>query len=348
MTRRKKKEDKDSVLYSPLEISDNLDDGSKTNLKKRRKKRRKRDEEPFLITNLKVGSVIAIICALIYSLYIITSMALSKFRGNDEGTENNLWSKYVNDDAISRGYAGGVSGEDEKSKIFPNFDINDEKINAYNAAKFVITQNEHGKKKTNNGQNERDPNKKAIVESLEALEEVKQEFASLYGGENAAKEILSRGVTTFQPSYGANKNSEIEGIRKTARRIFHARSSKMSFKISFAGSSAVAGYGNYLKQTFPSVIAGILTEPIEKLGMVLEVRNAAIADIASFPYGWCLDNFMGKEVDVVSWDSSLMNRADTDAAFESYLRRIVSMESSPMLIVREGVYSESRRQIIQK
>lgn len=340
MTRRKKHQsNNDGVLYAPLEVDEHM---KLSNKRKKRKRKRKVDDEPFLITNIKVGAVIAAGFVLLYLLYVISSMALSSIRGLDGGKSGSVGSKYVNDDA--KGYTGEIE-IDEKSKTFPNFDINDGKLNAFSAAKHLRSNSKGG---TSSGSDERDPKKKSIWETLDELEKLKQEFAATYGGENAAKEILNRGIITFTSSLSPPDNVDTEsGLQNTARRIFNSKNENKPFKMSFAGSGAIAGYGNYLKQTFPSVIVDILTEPMGKLGVELEIRNAAVADISSFPYGWCLENFMGEEVDVVSWDTSLSNRADTDAAFEAYLRRVITMDSSPMLIIREGSYSESRRQMLQ-
>ncbi len=339
MTRRKKDRN-DDVLYSSLGVDDN--DNNSASKSANRKKKKRRPDEPFLITNLKVGGTIAIIGIIIYVIYTLLSIGFSKLRGYDTLDSQSIWSKYVNDNS---GYTGGVAGQYEKSKTFPNFELNDETINAFNVSIPLMT-----KKQDEDGESEmiktmeKDSKKRAIIETLKMLDQVKQDFAASYGGENAAQEILNRGIVTIRNS----KGHPLDGIRHTASRIFEKVPEKKSLKVSFAGSSAVAGYGNYLKQTFPSVLADLLTESLEKLGVEFEVRNAAIADISSFPYGWCLENFMGEEVDIVSWDSSLMNRADTDAAFESYVRRVASMKSSPLLIIREGAYSESRRKILQK
>ena len=59
-----------------------------------------------------------------------------------------------------------------------------------------------------------------------------------------------------------------------------------------------------------------LIEPFTKLGIELEVRNAAIAGIGSFSFGWCFKNALGEDVDVVSWDPEVVTRGDNTAAFE--------------------------------
>jgi len=319
---------------------------------RRRKRRMRRDDESFLITNLKVGSALAILCIVTYGVYYITSNAMSRLRGGGNGNGGNVWSKYVNDDAANGGYYGGdnQNAVDQKSKIFPNFDVDDEQIDAFTITEPDVKPNDDVEGEEQGGEEKKKEKKKinseskAILQVLDSLRELRKQFAELYGGENAARAILHRGIISF-PSIKSDNTPE--GLRNTARRIFKAKKEKKPFQLSFAGSSAVAGIGNYLEQTFPSVLAHILTEPMQLLGVELEVRNAAIADISSFPYGWCLDNYMGDDVDVISWDVSLMNRADTTSAFEAYLRRAVSLDSSPMVIVREGTYDESRRELLQ-
>jgi hypothetical protein len=91
-----------------------------------------------------------------------------------------------------------------------------------------------------------------------------------------------------------------------------------------------------------------LIEPFTKLGIELEVRNAAIAGIGSFSFGWCFKNALGEDVDVVSWDPEVVTRGDNTAAFEAYLRIAMSMEHSLMMIVREYAYTETRRELLQK
>ena len=356
MTRRKRdKNNNNDVLYSQLEVDDHSTNQNQPTvfLKKRKKKRRSRrrngDDESFLMTYVKVSSAIAILCILGYVFYSIVSLGWTRLilgsNNNNVGLDSkDLWSQYVTDENDDGNTNGDVS-QDGKSKAFPIFDHNDETINAFTIAIPIMKESKDGDGHSKNVLiSERDPNKKAIINSLQKIENLKEEFALLYGGENAAKEILKRGIITFKPS----QSTDMGGIHNTAKRIFNARTDKKSFKVSFAGSSAVAGFGNYFKQSFPSVLVDLFTDPLKNIGVELEVRNAAVADIASFPYGWCLNNFMGEEADVISWDSSLMDRADTDAAFEAYLRRAVTMKTSPMLIIREGTYSESRRKILQK
>lgn len=89
-------------------------------------------------------------------------------------------------------------------------------------------------------------------------------------------------------------------MKHTANRILEAHKEKRPFKIAFAGYSVTVGRGNYFHQSYPFVLEKIIKEPMKLLGVELEVRNAAIGGIPSFPYGWCLQNFLGADADVVS------------------------------------------------
>ena len=69
------------------------------------------------------------------------------------------------------------------------------------------------------------------------------------------------------------------------------------------------------------------------MGLELVVRNSAIGGIPSFPYGFCLPNFLGMDADVVSWDYG-MNEGNGAEAFESYLRHSIStLPKRPMMIM---------------
>jgi hypothetical protein len=78
----------------------------------------------------------------------------------------------------------------------------------------------------------------------------------------------------------------------------------------------------------------------------LIVRNSAIGGIPSFPYGWCLPNFLGEDSNGISWDYG-MNEGNGGEGLESYLRNGLSsirsiqhdddnavlLQSSPMFVM---------------
>ena len=318
MTRRKRQPKKETHL--PVETH-----GYK------KYKHDKRKEEPFLVTNLKVAGALVIAFAAIYGLYNIKSFipGSSTSMRDSEG----VWSQYVNDDAANAGAGEGENEEDAKSKEFPRFDLGPTtKYDAWGIAEEFLSV----------------PGNSKYAAFIASADRIREDFAERWGGENAARAVLEKGLSTFAPTSTVSSTDIPEGIRYTASRIFNAQKSGKPFKISFAGAAAVSGRGNYFAESFPSVLAGVLVEPFQQMGIELEVRNGAIAGISSFPYGWCLNNFLGDDADVVSWDPEMTNRGDTNAAFEAYLRNAITMKHSPMLVVREYAYTESRRELLQK
>jgi len=304
-----------------------------------------RKEEPFSQIVIKTAGLLAITCIAIYGIFNIGDISSI----GSIGRSQDAWSQ-----KSSNAGAGGDEGyypqtqqdqqeeEDSKPKVFPSFELGEE--SNYDIYGIIADFNSQVKS----------------AKFLELAESLSADFADRWGGENAARAILAKGLSTFSPSSPdpisaiANKDNNNNGadiprgLLYTAKRIKEAKANGKKFKISFAGGGAITGRGNHFEQSFPSVLAGNLIEPFKKLGIELEVRNAAIAGIGSFPFGWCFKNYLGQDVDVVSWDPELTNRGDTTAAFEAYLRNAISMEHSPMMIVREYAYTETRRELLQK
>eukprot|EP00554_Chaetoceros_debilis_P016045 CAMPEP_0194111544 /NCGR_PEP_ID=MMETSP0150-20130528/10529_1 /TAXON_ID=122233 /ORGANISM="Chaetoceros debilis, Strain MM31A-1" /LENGTH=743 /DNA_ID=CAMNT_0038801019 /DNA_START=42 /DNA_END=2273 /DNA_ORIENTATION=+ len=317
-----------------------------------------RNEEPFFITNLKVGGALTVLLLFLYIVYVhlISGGGLGVPTTESEG----VWNQYVTtDDGTGTGEDGEIFGEEEKVNVFPTFTLKDKsKYDSWGIAELFQDDADSSTSSTSTTfMWDKHKDKKAF---LKAASELREEFARDYGGENAAREILAQGLSTFEPKNKSNPTGIPEGIRCTAKRIVDAmqnknknkkqknKSQKPALKISFAGSGAVSGRGNSFDMSFPSILAGMLIEPFETLGIELEVRNAAVADIATFPYGFCLDNFLGSDADVVSFDPEMVSRGDTTSAFEAYIRHAITMTHAPMVLVRETTFSETRRNLIQQ
>lgn len=301
----------------------------------------KRKEEPFLLTNIKVGGVLFIIILCIYSLLSLKNNASRLIWGNNGnggvmvGSEG-LWSNYVNDDDVDQQLS---EGGNKKITVFPTFELDHStKYDAWGIAEAFFEQ----------GSTKIDSQSSRL---LNLASQKRTDFANRYGGINASRAILAKSLVTFTPTGGEDvkKKEDIPtGIRYTAKRILEAKRNKRPFIVSFAGGSAVTGRGNYFADSFPSVMAQILIEPLSKIGVKVEVRNAAVTDIGTFPYGWCLNNFLDEAADVISWDPEMVHMGDTIYSFEAYLRNAITLRHSPMFITRESAYSESRRSLLQK
>jgi hypothetical protein len=118
----------------------------------------------------------------------------------------------------------------------------------------------------------------------------------------------------------------------TAQRLLSAED---KFVMAFAGYSVTVGRGNYFSESFPFVLEKLFRPLLrEILSLDLEVRNAAIGGIPSFPYAFCFPHFLGEDADVISWDYS-MNEGNGAAVMESYIRlsQKALSKKQPMMIV---------------
>jgi hypothetical protein len=192
---------------------------------------------------------------------------------------------------------------------------------------------------------------------------MRQEFYTRYGGEDAAMKMLKRGLIAFDNDDDTKKKKT---IRATANRFLNAivRHESLSataaaaattiterpeFVMAFAGYSVTVGRGNHLEQSYPYVFAKILSPilAMSPFNINLIVRNSAIGGIPSFPYGWCLCNFLGDDADSVSWDYA-MNEGNGASGLESYIRQSLMMPKSPPLFILLDVKSRPRLDMLQR
>jgi hypothetical protein len=167
------------------------------------------------------------------------------------------------------------------------------------------------------------------TKTKELISQMRQTFYDRYGGELEAAAMLKRGII---PAAGT-PDDEKKAIAHTAERIILARQNTREFVMSFGGYSVTVGRGNYYNQSYPFILQEVLKPVFEAIDLELVVRNSAIGGIPSFPYGWCLPNFLGTDSDVVSWDYG-MNEGSEAQAFESYMRQsIATLPKRPMMIM---------------
>ena len=175
--------------------------------------------------------------------------------------------------------------------------------------------------------------------------DIREKFELLYGGQQAAKDIMRKGISTFLSDSRVRASLEY-----TARRMQKARENGNEFRLGFAGYSVTAGRGNYFNQSFPFVVERILQHPMNELGMKIKVINAGIGGVPSFPYGLCLQNFFGSDsLDVISWDFAMNEASDAVDGIEAFIRQVVSLQKiSPMLLVKDTHLAVKRSAMIKK
>ena len=174
------------------------------------------------------------------------------------------------------------------------------------------------------------------------------EFQQRYGGAVTATALLRRGVQSLgRLEHTATRLLRLAAATSTAEPVL---------ALSFAGYSVTVGRGNHYNQSYPFVLERIL-QPILRDhalfqknnngggGVQLQVINAAIGGIPSFPYGFCFPHFLGRNADVISWDYS-MNEGNGAAVLEAYLRQSQNQLSHhPMMIVLDT--NPKRCQLLQ-
>lgn len=184
--------------------------------------------------------------------------------------------------------------------------------------------------------------KEVAADFDESIRSIRDTFAKRYGGDDEAYKMLSRGIKTF-----GDESKRKLAVQHTAKRILRAAASDdPKFVASFGGYSVTVGRGNMFSQSFPFIMESVLKEPLKKLGVDLVVRNAAIGGIPSFPYGWCLSNFLGEDSDLVSWDYS-MNEGNDATGLESYIRHaLATMPKRPLVVILDN--KRNRMDLIDK
>ena len=189
---------------------------------------------------------------------------------------------------------------------------------------------------------------KDITNARDQITKVRETFYTRYGGKSEALDMLKRGLRTFEneKNAAAAAQKNMGSVRSTADRYLRSilrfeannqsslASQQAEFVMAFGGYSVTVGRGNHFEQSYPFIMEKILAPilALPPLGLKIVVRNSAIGGIPSFPYGWCLPNFLGEDADAVSWDYG-MNEGNGAAGLESYVRQALMMPKSPPMFI---------------
>mmetsp|Transcript_61880 Transcript_61880/g.73334 ORF Transcript_61880/g.73334 Transcript_61880/m.73334 type:complete len:628 (-) Transcript_61880:90-1973(-) len=169
------------------------------------------------------------------------------------------------------------------------------------------------------------------------IRSIKDEFRERYGGEKISGELYAKGIIPLDGRSAAIGKKHISDL------ILSRRETNDPVSLSFGGYSVTVGRGNYFRQSYPFVLRDILAPLFESLRIPLKVHNGAIGGIPSFPYGWCLKNFLLPNPSVVNWDYG-MNERNSIQGLESYIRHAVSsFTEKPILIVLDSPKKDKER-----
>ena len=270
--------------------------------------------EPFYVTFLKTGSTILLLCTVIYLVFVVR--ASFSYQHSDElPYREHFVVKHAKEEPVE---------DDGKVTTLPQFSLpaSSERDAFGIAEKFFSDIGESA------------PNE--VQQFLDAAKTLRTEFAQRYGGEVSARALLDRSLVVLKKD---------ESIDIMAQRIQTARKTSGIFQMAVGGNAAAAGCGNFFHQSFPFVVERLLADPFELLGLTLQVRNAAMEDVAVFPYTWCHSNFLGQDLDVASMDFGPIPVQQMEAV----LRNMVGTEKNPpILIFRDVMQSQERQSLLQR
>ena len=242
---------------------------------RRKNKRRSRDlEQPFHVLFLQVGATLFLLCSVSFYLYrtfvppspiteIDAEGAIDAYTDDDDN---------LNVEEIEAAAAEAVVPTQAPTKPtappLPVWELG--KATTYDA--FGIAEFYHSSKGLNNHG--------SIINKdfWDTAARLRTEFADLYGGENAVRAMMERGMTFFPVNTTdlQEEQNPPSDLVATACRIKQAKDEGRPFKFTFGGYSVTVGRGNYFHQSFPFVMERILEEPFKSLGVDLSVKNAAI------------------------------------------------------------------------
>ena len=63
-----------------------------------------------------------------------------------------------------------------------------------------------------------------------------------------------------------------------------------------------AAHGNYFNQSYAHVIGEQIEPGFKAAGIEVEVRNQCMGGTETFPFSWCMETFVGGDVDLVGFD----------------------------------------------
>lgn len=236
--------------------------------RRRRRKKKKRLDPPFHVLVIQVGTVVFILCFVTFYLW----QSLYSDSSSDEG-EGDIGEAYDDDVSLKLDMEEEMAaGNQEPTQAptkptappLPVWDLGQAtQFDAFGIAATHSTESDSSEKRRKN---------QAFWTTTASL---RNQFAETYGGENAVRAMMERGLTVF-PLESDSSNSLPSDLVHTACRIRLAKEESRPFKITFGGYSVTVGRGNYFGQSFPFVMKRLLDTPFQLLGINLSVKNAAI------------------------------------------------------------------------
>lgn len=278
-------------------------------------------QEPFYVLFFKVGSTILVLSAVFYLVVNVTLLS----------HQNDGIIPYREHLLVKHNDVSKEKKDDNKVMILPTFTLSAK--SEFDA--FGIAQTHFSNVSAIDAPKE-------VVQFLQAAKQLRNDFSERYGGEISARALLERSLLVLQ-----NHNDDSQSAM--ALRIDHARRESGVLHMAFGGSATVAGYGNFFHQSFPFIMETMLKDPLELLGLTLQVRNGAVEHTSLLPYTWCRSNFLGNHVDVASMDFGNVPLQQLETVIRNMLGSQDEEEGAPpILVFRDSLQATERLSLLQR
>jgi hypothetical protein len=175
------------------------------------------------------------------------------------------------------------------------------------------------------------------------IDDIRHEFFRRYGGRETALQLYRQGIAAYgTPTATAERllrilaSSSPKGPSGNGGGDNSSKNKRRTLSLSFGGYSVTVGRGNHYSQSYPMVLRDILTPLLQStVDVKVQVVNAAIGGIPSFPYGFCLPHFLGTSssssshqqdddpVHLISWDYSMNEPNGQASILEAYIRHAI-------------------------
>jgi hypothetical protein len=222
--------------------------GELKTLSRRGKKRRPRDlDPPFHILVIQVGTTLLILCLVTYYLWqglfpsrsfnVVHEEEAESIYGDDAAINAQLDPEAVEAAAQTPTQAPTIA----TAPPLPVWDLGEAaRYDAFGIAEY-------------HKQSETGSNTKTFWSTAESL---RNQFAELYGGENAVRAMMERGLSVFP--INSDSQSPPSDLISTACRIRQAKEEQRPFRFTFGGYSVTVGRGNYFGQVRVPKVQGTL------------------------------------------------------------------------------------------
>jgi hypothetical protein len=170
---------------------------------------------------------------------------------------------------------------------------------------------------------------------MKEAQNLQARFSRLYGGIRPARFLLQHSLL------------ELGTGDAWVQRLLEKRNQAIHMII--LGDETPAGYGNYHNQAFSFELETMLKPVFNLFQIDFRITNVAIEHVATFPYMWCIPEFVGpsSDIDVVYVDLGSTLEA---VELERVLRQVLGLAENkpPLIILRDSKQNEERMDLLQQ